>query len=145
MTAVGAIGLPAIARRISRRLFASLKGERRGTEAETVGQGAAAIGRCRVCFCCLVAPARTFLPSLPYIISAASRPHHHLHRRQPRQSALQLAIMGGGDKIPYAHSPNGFRAAGLTAADTQSTSGRQPEVGTLNPPTGKPTRPSWAS
>jgi len=83
MTAVGAIGLPAIARRISRRLFASLKGERRGTEAETVGQGAAAIGRCRVCFCCLVAPARTFLPSLPYIISAASRPHHHLHRRQP--------------------------------------------------------------
>ena len=86
-------------------------------------------------------------PSCTYLIRApqhrnltTSSPDNH-----PHQSALHIAIMGGGGKIPYARLPNAYREQRLTCPDTQSTSGRRPVVGTPNPPTGKPTPPSWAS
>jgi hypothetical protein len=63
----------------------------------------------------------------------------------PHEPAHAIAIMGGGgNKIPYVCGPNASPCASLTAADTPSTSGRRPEVGTPSPPTGKATRPSWA-
>jgi hypothetical protein len=75
-------------------------------------------------------------PSRPHVKPAAQLPHEPAHSH---------AIMGGGGKIPYVRPPNASPCAWLTSADTQSTSGRRPEVGTPSPPTGKATRPSWAS
>jgi hypothetical protein len=73
-----------------------------------------------------------------------SRPHVKPAAPLPHEPAHSHAIMGGGGKIPYGCPPDAPPGARLTSADTPSTSGHRPEVGTPSPPTGKATRPSWA-
>lgn len=72
-------------------------------------------------------------------------PHVKLAEQVPHEAAHLHAIMGGGPKVPYALPLNVSPDARLTCTGTQSTSGRRPEVGMPNPPTGKPTPPSWGS
>jgi hypothetical protein len=71
-------------------------------------------------------------------------PHVKLAGQLPLEYEHPHAIMGGGPKVPYALVLNASSDARLTSTGTQSTSGRRPEVGMPNPPTGKPTPPSWA-
>ena len=77
----------------------------------------------------------------PHLIATSVK----LAGQHPHETTRYLAIMGGGgNKVPYALFLNASPGAQLTPLDTQSTSGRRPEVGTHNPRTGKATRPSWA-
>jgi hypothetical protein len=119
-------------------------GEFRGRRREA----ATTMHQCRVGSSCQVATARTFLPSTHYLSSqlpsrnltsssATATPRTRTSTRNHGRRRQEDTVR------PHLQCLSPHLSDCLTG--TQSTSGRRPVVGTLNPPTGEQTRPSWAS